>query len=302
MEEEKLFMKNDAELIAWFDELQMNQFVKYSKIRKSSPKEKILRDVYICSRSPLGAHGKGTGKRNRGSTKSTHLCTSRVQVDKTKNGLSITYHKTHSGHSIEPSRAIGLPTVLKKQIARELEAGIPRGEVAKKIRESGVSELARLVTTQDVTNVGRKFNISVNLNHSRNRSRSRKDRGDDDDFDYFDLHTPSPAPAFDLERINALIQEALVLVTDANSASIFENNLKSAITTLQENQIQKSKSSIPKKRPRSSTNTRKKKKLAEQTAPGVAVPPAPAPAVVAGSESDEQFIFVMGDNNTWFRM
>jgi hypothetical protein len=288
----------------------MNQFMKYILIDKASKNSEFVRGSYHCSRSAPRRKSTSTGKRKRGSNKSEHLCTSRVKVDKTEGGLSVMYYKTHSGHALEPSRSTGIPLLLQKQIARELEAGIPRGEVAKKIRESGVSELARLVTTQDVTNVGRKFNISVNLNHSRNHSRSRKDRGDDDDFDYFDLHTPSPGPAFDLERLNALFQEALVLVTDANSASVLENNLKSAISTLQQESSisqeeevavpppqqpsHRKRASAPRKRPRSSP--RKGKGKGKNS---IEADPDPVPAE---PETGEQFIFVMGENNSWFRV
>jgi len=156
--------KGMSELEEFLTEIQRTLHSSY--VRRRGQQGKLI--IMTCSRSgqtPNKHKSTGTGKRRiragAGSNKSDKICTSRIILKILESGrLRATFHKTHSGHTIEP-RKIFIAMRDKIRIAQMLRDGMTKQEVIDKIKAENCNEMNRLslINRKDVDNIVTQFKL-----------------------------------------------------------------------------------------------------------------------------------------------
>ena len=173
MEVEILHVKDETELKTWLNTLCETDFVKY--IKKHG--QKAERCYYYCHRSSASKQeSKGSGKRamkKSGSIVSAHVCTSRIITEPTETGIKVTYHKSHSGHSLNPG-CVGLTSPVKQNVAKMLESGVPKMKALETLRASNPTEINRagISNMQDIRNINSKYKIDSDVRLDSDDARS----------------------------------------------------------------------------------------------------------------------------------
>ncbi|XP_072387011.1 uncharacterized protein [Diabrotica undecimpunctata] len=123
---------------------------------------KIL--YYECNRSNINGYKpnhKIRTEKSGGSIKIKGVCPSRLLCTLRDQGqVSISYWKTHSGHK-EELRTMHLSKAQEKTIVEKLMSGVPPSRIlddSKKVETPKLERLA-LLTSHDITNLSRKYNI-----------------------------------------------------------------------------------------------------------------------------------------------
>ncbi|XP_072395870.1 uncharacterized protein [Diabrotica undecimpunctata] len=123
---------------------------------------KIL--YYECNRSNINGYKpnyKIRTEKSGGSIKIKGVCPSRLLCTLRDQGqVSISYWKTHSGHK-EELRTMHLSKAQEKTIVEKLMSGVSPSRILDDSRKLETPKLGRLalLTSQDITNLSRKYNI-----------------------------------------------------------------------------------------------------------------------------------------------
>ncbi len=120
IEIEDLTFADDEAFQNWRIELQEKTFSKYRKRRTSD-----FGFTYTCNRSSKNKrNSRSTGKRcpkQQVLTISEHVCTSKIKVKHTNVGLEVTFHKTHTCHTLGSGK-FDLSSPQKRTVSHE---GVP---------------------------------------------------------------------------------------------------------------------------------------------------------------------------------
>ncbi|BET02747.1 Zinc finger protein [Nesidiocoris tenuis] len=169
LSEEKMEFPSEGEFLCWKAKIEKDSACNFSLKDKYTTIGSTVRKFHCHRDGVFKSHGENIRHlKMRGSVKVGGHCPASMRVSKFEAGnIAVRYCGTHVGHSTNEIGRMRLSLQEREEVARKIAAGIPfdliLDSVRKSISSSADLERRHLLTTKDLFNIKRDFNLQNNV-------------------------------------------------------------------------------------------------------------------------------------------